>query len=202
MNVNEIKDALIAVKEARAKWDTARAKFESDVQYMMTRLINESVAQYMSAEDIAAYSGFTAKRVRLFMRIQRLDPKGGKRALSKIAADTLRTNALIMGIEPRDMDLMSPLAYLPMGKQMREEFLETEAARSGVHEVPAKRLFYENDAGQFVPVPGQTVTLDAEHYEALEDFVRRSEGIAPVSVESLVGMALDGFIKGADEAGL
>ncbi len=136
MNDDEIETALTAVNKARSAWDTARAKFESDVQYMMSRLINEAVAQYMSAEDIARYSGFTTKRVRLFMRIQRLDPTRGKRTLAKTAADTLRTNALIMGVEPKDMDLTSPLAYLPMGKKMREEFLETEAVRQGVHEMP------------------------------------------------------------------
>lgn len=41
------------------------------------------------------------------------------------------------------------------------------------------------------------VEIEPELAEKLEDLVRRSESIAPVSVESLVNMAVESFIEGA-----
>jgi hypothetical protein len=43
------------------------------------------------------------------------------------------------------------------------------------------------------------VVLDPEHWLALEEMVDRSEGVLPVSIGSLVAIALDAFIDGAEE---
>jgi len=43
----------------------------------------------------------------------------------------------------------------------------------------------------------RAVVLDPEHLAALEKLVEESEGVVPVSVNSLVGMALDAFLEGA-----
>lgn len=145
MNRQDVTAALVRIREARRKWDIARAKFNSDVDTAMMRLINEAAANFMSAEDVSKYSGFTVKRVRAIMRENSLDPKRGRRLIARKAASTLEENALIMGIDPRDMDLMSLLAYLPAGKELRKsaaangtngadvlgEFLETTVTCSG-----------------------------------------------------------------------
>lgn len=116
---------LEAVAAARNEWTQALRKFEADVEYVMTRLINEAAINYMSAEDVAKHSGLTVKRVRLLMRNNGLDPKRAKRLLAKKAAETLAENAALLGVEVQDMDLMSPLAYLPAGSILKERFLET-----------------------------------------------------------------------------
>jgi hypothetical protein len=115
----DVQIALEGVAEARTKWLAAKAKFDSDVEYILLRLIREAAHNYMSAEEFAKYSGLSVKRVRVLMRAAGLDPKMGKRLLSKKAAEALAENSALLGIEPHQMDLMSPLAYLPMGEEMR-----------------------------------------------------------------------------------
>jgi len=56
------------------------------------------------------------------------------------------------------------------------------------HFVKANHITVSRD--RFVPV-------EPEQYATLEELVRRSDKVLPVSVESLVGMALDAFIEGA-----
>lgn len=177
----DVQIALEGIAEARERWDSANKKFKADVEYLMTRLLNEAAVNHMSAEEIAKASGLTVKRVRALMRKMTLDPKKGKRLLAKQAAETLAENAALLGIEPHEMDLMSPLAYLPMGEEMRRK--------------------YQNQTVSQVtdePVSRNTVEIDAGHMTRLEALVVRSEGIAPVSVQSLVGMAIDGFLDGAE----
>jgi hypothetical protein len=125
-------DVLIAlekIRDAKGEWAKAITDFNADIEMMMRRLLREAAVNYMSADEVAKASGFTVKRVRILMRSAGLDPKRGKRLLSKIAADTLADNAALMGIEPHEMDLMSPLAYLPMGKQMRRELEERSVSQ-------------------------------------------------------------------------
>lgn len=116
--------SLEAVAQAKKEWATAITKFNADVEFVMTRLIHEAARNRMSAEQIAKASGLTAKRVRLLMRNSGLDPRQGKLLLSKIAAEHLQDNAALMGVAPHEVDLMSPLAYLPMGRELRD-VLET-----------------------------------------------------------------------------
>lgn len=144
MKMYGVQIALEAIHEARDKWDTAHRKFNSDVSYLMARLINEAAVNHMSVEQVAKASGLTAKRVRTMMRAHGLDPKKGKQLLANHAAQTLADNAALMGVEPHEMDLMSPLAYLPMGSELRKQFLETEAAR-GVKELPEDTVLVRID---------------------------------------------------------
>ena len=83
----DVQIALEGVAEARTKWLAAKAKFDSDVEYILLRLIREAAHNYMSAEEFAKHSGLTVKRVRVLMRAAGLDPKMGKRLLSKKAAE-------------------------------------------------------------------------------------------------------------------
>jgi hypothetical protein len=134
MRTFDVQIALEAVAEARDKWDTARRRFNSEVQYVMARLLNEAAVNRMSVEQVAAASGLTPKRVRAMMRENGLNPKQGKGLMARNAAKTLAENAALLGVEPHEMDLTSPLAYLPMGSELKR-FLETEAMQ-GVKEAP------------------------------------------------------------------
>lgn len=112
--------ALEAIREARSKWAVAQTSFTADVETLMKRLLNEAAVNYMSVEEVARASGLTTKRVRSLMRENNLNPKNGRRLLAKTASETLVENAALLGVEPREFDLTSPLAYLPMGSQLRE----------------------------------------------------------------------------------
>lgn len=126
--------ALEGVREAKAEWAKAQTKFNSDVTAVMTRLLHEGARNFMSAEEIARASGHTTKRIRQMMRDIGLNPRDGKTVLSKNAAEALNNNAALLGIEPHEMDLMSPLAYLPMGEQMKRKL--QDRAVSQVTELP------------------------------------------------------------------
>jgi hypothetical protein len=115
----DIIEALVSVRVAKAQWAAAQTKFNSDVEAVMTRLLHEAVAARMSDSQVAYASGFTVKRIRMIMRAIGLNPRDGKNLLSAKAGEALANNAALLGIEPRDMDLMSPLAYLPMGSEMK-----------------------------------------------------------------------------------
>lgn len=116
--------------KARAKGAKAITEFNTDMEAVLKRLIYEGVANYMSAEMIAEQTGLTSKKIRTVMRHVGLSPALGKRTLADNAAKALATNAELLGIKPWQMDLMTPLAYLPMGSKMREALVE-----QGVHRV-------------------------------------------------------------------
>lgn len=122
----DVQIALEGVHEAKAAWAKAITKFNSDIDAMMARLLREAAVNYMSAEEVAKVSGFTVKRVRQMMRDAGLNPRDGKTLLSKKAAEALAENSALLGIEPHEMDLMSPLAYLPMGEQMRRDLIQNK----------------------------------------------------------------------------
>lgn len=120
MNRTETEDQLRRVAAARKTWGLAHTEFFVNVDTIMRRLIHEGIANRMSAEQVASLSGVSVKHIRQLMRTYDLDPKGGKQMLSRKAAETLANNAELLGIDPVDMDLMSPLAYLPAGSELRK----------------------------------------------------------------------------------
>lgn len=132
----DVQIALEGIREAQGKWQKAVLTFNSDVDYAITRLLHEAAVNYMSVDQVAHASGMTAKRVRLLMRKAGLDPKSGKRLLAKQAAEALAENSALLGIEPHEMDLTSPLAYLPMGSELKQQLLDARVAR--VTELPGE----------------------------------------------------------------
>ena len=114
---------------AKAQWGAAITKFNQEIERVQKRLIHEAVRNYMSAAQVATELGITTKRVHDLMRKSGLNPSEGKRLLAHKAAQALEKNAELMGIKPWQMDLTSPLAYLPMGKAMEEELLEARIHR-------------------------------------------------------------------------
>lgn len=130
----EVQIALEGIREAKGEWAKAIRKFNADVEHALVRLLHEASANYMSVEEVARHSGLSPKRVRTLMRDHGLNPRLGKRVLADSAAKALTDNAALLGIRPHDMDLMSPLAYLPMGSQMRQALTDSGVAR--VTEMP------------------------------------------------------------------
>lgn len=119
MNKTHIIEHLVVVANAKREWAKAQTQFNSGVNAVMARLLHEAAVARMSPEMVANTSGFTVKRIRSMMREVGLNPRDGKGMLSARAAAALESNAALMGVEPKDMDLLSPLAYLPMGGQLK-----------------------------------------------------------------------------------
>lgn len=125
--------ALEKVAEMRSKWIASKREFDEGINKIMARLLHEAAAQRMSVEEVAAASGLKKIQVRSMMRLHGLDPRDGKTLLAKTAADALASNAELLGVSVHDMDLMSPLAYLPMGKQLQQQLRDKTAP--SVHEL-------------------------------------------------------------------
>lgn len=119
MDTDRVKKGLIAVREARAEFAKRQTSFTANVDTVMTRLLYEAARNKMSPDQVARLSGLTPKRIRTLMRQRGLDPRMGKRMLSAAAAEALHENAALLSVEPHEIDLMSPLAYLPMGSDLR-----------------------------------------------------------------------------------
>ena len=129
MKKDEVLANLGFVKTAKEQHALDEAKFQSDVWAVMRRLLHEAAANHMSVEMVAKSSGHTVKRIRQMMRDVGLNPASGRNLLSAKAAEALATNADLLGIEPSEMDLMSPLAYLPMGEQLRRRLQDSTVSR-------------------------------------------------------------------------
>lgn len=124
----QIEEAYKRINEARHELDLAKAGTEAEIERVVTRLLHECLAKRMSPEHIAKMAGWPVQEVRTAMRARGIEPKRGKTVLAKQSASALIDNAHLLGIEPEEMDLTSPLAYLPMGKELRE-FLETNPVK-------------------------------------------------------------------------
>jgi len=133
VNREQTTETLRSIGEARRAWREANLTVNSDIFTLMQRMLHEAAVNQLSIEDVAAMTGFTIKRIREMMRNIGMDPRASRTLLAKRSATVLAENAVLMGIEPSEMDLMSPLAYLPMGKDMKRA-IENKAV-SQVHEV-------------------------------------------------------------------
>lgn len=157
----DVQIALEGIAEAKGEWAKAIRKFNADVERALVRLLHEASANYMSVEEVARHSGLSPKRVRTLMRDHGLNPRLGKRVLADSAAKALHENAALMGIRPHDMDLMSPLAYLPMGSKMRQEL--TDKAVSKVTELPDESIPpAERECQCKVPLPSGSLNYGVE----------------------------------------
>jgi hypothetical protein len=124
------------MREAREAWGKGRTEFFSAYDLLLRRYIYEGCANYMGATQIAKALGVSPRTIREKMRALGLDPKAGKRALNSKASEAMLENAALMGIEPSEMDLTSPLAYLPMGSQLRQQLQDQALADSRAIEEP------------------------------------------------------------------
>lgn len=129
----EIEQQLTEVTQARRAWAKAQAKFQSDADAVMSRLLHEALARRMSIEQIARYADVPTKRVRRWMREAGLNPDHNRSVVTKQAAENLANNAALLGVEPTEIDLMSPLAYLPAGQELRQAI--TDTTTHSVHDI-------------------------------------------------------------------
>lgn len=129
----DVELALNALGDELKKWKIAYREFAAEYDKVLVRLIHEAIVNRMSVEQIAKAIGLTPSAVRLHMRRQGLNPKHGRQALAHAAAEALRTNAELLGVDPLDIDLTSPLAYLPAGSQLQKQ-MHSEAVK-GVKDV-------------------------------------------------------------------
>lgn len=129
MQKQAVQLALESIREARGQWAKAQTEFNAGLAASMRFLLFESARNYMAPEEVSRHSGLTVKRVRALMREYGLNPRDGKRVLSASAARALTENAELLGIDPSEMDLTSPLAYLPMGKHLRDTLREQTISR-------------------------------------------------------------------------
>lgn len=121
MNRDQTTETLRRIGEARKAWRQANLTVNSDIFTLMQRMLHEAAVNRLSIEDVANLTGFTIKRVREMMRNIGMDPRASRTLLAKRSATVLAENATLLGVEPSEFDLMSPLAYLPMGKDMKRE---------------------------------------------------------------------------------
>lgn len=118
MNRAETRDALDEFGAAREKWLEAIATYKQDSDYAIRVLLLQSSRLYLSVEEVSRRTGLPARRVRKIMRESGLNPYAGGRALSQAASDALIENSEKLGVDVTEMDLMSPLAYLPAGDKI------------------------------------------------------------------------------------
>jgi hypothetical protein len=130
----DVQVQLEGVAEARAEWKKAFNTFNQNMNKVMARLLHEAAVNRMSVEEVAKHSGIRVSEIRKKMRNAGLDPRNGKMLLAKQAAEALATNAALLGVHPSEVDLMSPLAYLPAGEELQRKI--TDASTSGVTELP------------------------------------------------------------------
>lgn len=130
----DVQIALEKVADARNKWSAAQREFQRGHERVLARLVHEAARNFMSVGEVAKFSGLSPKRVRTIMRLHGLNPSHGKRLLSDTAAKALSENAELLGIQPHEMDLTSPLAYLPMGNDLRSAL--QDQTNAGVTDLP------------------------------------------------------------------
>lgn len=119
MKKHEVTQALVTLREARQAWEKARLDFQADYDLAVGRLLREAAANRMSVNEVSTTLQTPIRGLRSMMRSIGLEPRQGKTALSRKAAEALAENAALLGVDPRKMDLTSPLAYLPMGNDLR-----------------------------------------------------------------------------------
>lgn len=164
MNKFDVQIALEKVADARKKWSDAHREFQAGVDKVMTVLLHEAARNYMSPTDVGKSAGLSRVQVVNKMKAVGLHPHDGKRMLSEKAAKALNENAELLGVNVHDIDLMSPLAYLPMGDQLRRE-LERKTAPS-VTEFPEtadltedERAAIDEAAAMYGVTNGDLITL-------------------------------------------
>lgn len=119
---------------ARTEWATRKREFDSNYDRVMLRLVYEGLAIRMTAAEMAHAASIPTSRMRDFMKRHGIKPSERRTVLSDLAGHALKTNAELLGIDPVNMDLTSPLAYLPMGNALRTQLQDAEGTRPTVEE--------------------------------------------------------------------
>lgn len=128
MKTHEITASLREVGAAVRTWRRAYREFNEQKDRVLKHLLMEAAFQRMSLDEAALAADLPLAGLRPIAKEMELNTKRGRSLLTRQAAETLAANAAFLGVDQTEMDLMSPLAYLPMGSGLRQ-FLETEATQ-------------------------------------------------------------------------
>lgn len=126
MTPEKITTLLRSLAVKRAEWNRADKRFRAEYEAHLKALLYEASYRMMTVEQVATALHLTTKQVRAAMRRYDLNPKHGRKFLSDKAGKALHQNAELLGLDPTEMDFTSPLAYLPMGEQMKAELAEAK----------------------------------------------------------------------------
>ena len=129
MNKFDVEMSLGRLAEQQSAWAAAQREFTDARERMLTYLIHQASRNFMSVAEVSRASGLPVARVRSLMRKAGLNPKSPRSLLAEQSAKALAENADLLGIDPAQMDLTSPLAYLPMGQRLKDELIESRVAR-------------------------------------------------------------------------
>lgn len=117
----EVERALNRVAYNRSQWNKAKHEFDKAAEKVTHRLLLEAAVAKMSVHQVSRCLQITPKRTRELMRRFGMNTKSSRTLLAKDAAEALHANADLMGIDVKNFDLMSPLAYLPAGSVMKQQ---------------------------------------------------------------------------------
>lgn len=115
---------LNVLRDANQQWVEANRKHQEDVEALLWRLIPEAIVARMSINQVADAAGITTRKVRRYLHEMGVDTRHGKGLMAHQAAEVLANNAELLGVRPQDVDLMSPLMYLPAGESLRKKVME------------------------------------------------------------------------------
>lgn len=119
-NRREVGKMLAELRRQREAWKDARREFQSEYAETLRWLILEAAATLYSLQEISEILDVPQKTIKAIAKKDDLNFKHDRVLLSHSAVNALRENAALMGINPEDFDLLSPLAYLPMGEELRK----------------------------------------------------------------------------------
>lgn len=113
------------IRAARDELNKKRREYDAIVNKHLPLLLLEAGQNRMSVREVSKHSGIPVRQIRA--RLKKLGVKStDARLLPDASAKVLAANADLLNIDPADMDLMSPLAYLPAGQALRDLIKEED----------------------------------------------------------------------------
>lgn len=117
---------LSKIRHARKEVERVRREVNCAADTLIPRLLHEAAREMMSLREVADALGVSVKRVRVLMREAGMNPTVGAQLRASHAVKALRENAALLGVDPREIDIMSPLQYLPGGQGLKTEIAVAE----------------------------------------------------------------------------
>lgn len=114
------------LREHQDAWREAARTQRETAEEITKRLLFAGAANRMGINEMASLLGMSTKDVRVRMRRYGLNPSHNRTLLAASAASALAANAEALGLDPTEVDLTSPLAYLPMGEKLLAELRDAQ----------------------------------------------------------------------------
>jgi len=118
---DQIRSGLRQIGQARAAWHEGITNFRASVEGITDRFLVEAARDRIAVHEVARLLGVRPAWVRSRMRDIGFETGRSEAALSRQAHAIIERNAEILGIDIKDIDLTSPLAYLPAGKDLLKQ---------------------------------------------------------------------------------